>query len=679
MKISKKKDLSNSKYRSEIDGLRAIAVIGVFFYHLNKDLLPGGYWGVDIFFVISGYVVFLSTSLRETKDSIKSFYSRRIKRIVPGALCCVFFSIFLSVVLITPNSWTIKDASWSILGVQNISLYLSSENYFGVGLEDNIFLQFWSLGVEEQFYFIFPLIWYLISKKKVRIFIFWAILLFAASYTYWSFNSLLNLSTKNSLFFLPQFRGWEILSGVLLAYFIHHKRGKMNLINKSNWFKSKFAFLIDSGFIFTIFLFFFYKNDNYSTQFIETTSIVFITIGILCYTYFNSKSLIFRLLTINPLIWIGKRSYGIYLYHWMVIVIFRNTFGDGNFIFYIGSIIFTFLFTIFSWELLEKKLNKSTFCISSQNNNLKISISRILLLVSLVGSLSSQLIPKLLTYIPYYDKYNSLLFSFLDLKGKTPTKQKSWELRAKECHHKHSKLSDLELTEKCFALDNAEAAFNRIYLLGDSHAQSLMPMAVKAINLNKLENKYVAKNVHVDSFYKISKGSPSSDFEYVHKNLKPKDIVLLNWYSGKFEDLENKHQEELFNYINNFINIVTSNGGKIILVRDNPSLKTAMRIDRCIFQDKIGVTNSCIISKESAIKKRSSQDAFWNNIFEKKSNKKVFIYDLSEDMCEDEICDYKDKKGNIVMVDHNHISFFESNKQGKKFSLLLEKVIYSNY
>ena len=142
-------------------------------------------------------------------------------------------------------------------------------------------------------------------------------------------------------------------------------------------------------------------------------------------------------------------------------------------------------------------------------------------------------------------------------------------------------------------------------------------MAVKAINLNELGDRYVAKNVHIDSFNKILKGVPSSDFEYVYKNLKSKDIVLLNWYSGKFENLENKNRKVLFNYINNFINVVTNNGGKIILIRDNPSLKTPMRIDRCIFQDKIGVKNSCIISKESAIKKRSSQDEFWDNIFKK--------------------------------------------------------------
>lgn len=676
MKVSNSKDiLSSSKYRPEIDGLRAIAVIAVFFYHLNKELLPGGYWGVDMFFVISGYVVFLSTFLRDKKDSIISFYSRRIKRIVPGALCCVFFSILFSIVFLTPNSWTIKDASWSLLGFQNISLYLSSQNYFGVGLEDNIFLQFWSLGIEEQFYFIFPLIWYLFSKKKVRIFIFLAILLFASTYIYWAINSLLNLSSRSALFFLPQFRAWEILAGVLLAYFIHHKRGKMDFINVSNWFKSKYAFLIDFTFIFNIFLFFFYKNDNYSTKFIDTSIIVFLTIGILWYTYLNNKSLVFRLLKINPLIWIGRRSYGIYLYHWMVIVIFRNTFGDGNFIFYIGSIIFTFLFTILSWELLEKPLNKSRSSISYQNN-LKVSSSRILILLSLFGSFSSQLIPRLLSYLPNYDYYNSILFSFLDIGNKTTGKQQTWELSAKKCHHKHSNLSDIVLTEKCFSLDTAESEFNRIYLIGDSHAQSLMPMVVKAINLNKITDKYVAKNVHIDSFNKILKGKTSYDFEYVYKNIKPNDIVLLNWYSGKFENLENKNQEFLLNYISKFINLITNNGGKIILIRDNPTLKIPIRIDRCIFQDKIGVTNSCLISKDNAIKKRSSQDRFWNKIFEQKSNKEVFIYDLSEDMCPDLICDYKDKKGNIVMVDFNHISFYESNKQGEKFSLLLEKVIF---
>ena len=115
--------------------------------------------------------------------------------------------------------------------------------------------------------------------------------------------------------------------------------------------------------------------------------------------------------------------------------------------------------------------------------------------------------------------------------------------------------------------------------------------------------------------------------------------------------------------------------GKLFLIRDNPTLKSIIRIDRCIFQDKIGVKNSCIISKDIAIKRRSYQDKFWDNIVEENYNKEVFIYDLSEEMCPDLICDYKDQKENIIMVDHNHISFFESNKQGEKFSLLLGKVI----
>ena len=163
---------TTSKYRPEIDGLRAIAVAAVFIFHLNKNLLPGGYWGVDIFFVISGYVVFLATSLRNTKkDSLALFYRRRIKRIIPAALTCVVLSTILSIILIPPNSWTIDDAPWALIGAQNLALHLSSDNYFGVGADNNIFLQFWSLGIEEQFYVAFPILWYIFSKRNARKFI----------------------------------------------------------------------------------------------------------------------------------------------------------------------------------------------------------------------------------------------------------------------------------------------------------------------------------------------------------------------------------------------------------------------------------------------------------------------------------------------------------------------------
>ena len=674
-KIIQKKSI----YRIEIDGLRAIAVIGVFFYHLNKNLLPGGYWGVDMFFVISGYVVFLATSLRNTKDSIVSFYARRIKRIIPGALCCVFFSILFSIILLTPNSWTIRDASWALLGVQNIWLFLSSQNYFGVGLEDNIFLQFWSLGVEEQFYFIFPLIWYLISKQKVKVFIFWGILLFTASYASWSLNSIFDISSKSSLFFLPQFRAWEILSGVLLAYILHLKRENQYSIKISKFLKSKSIILIEFFFVFSILFFFFYRGDVYSTQFIETSSIVLSMIGILSLTHFNKNSFIFKFLTINPLVWIGKRSYGIYLYHWMVIVILRNTIGDENYFYYISSIIFTFLFTILSWEFVERPISNKSVLFTSIRNNFKISVSSVLLSISFMGSLLSPTIPKLLRKIPSYDFFNSFIFSFLDLKDKKMNNKVSWELNAKKCHHKHSNLSDLELTKQCLSLNRKEDPLNRVYLIGDSHAQSLMPMVINAINISSLSNSYIAKNVHIDSFNKILNDRSTYDFDYVTKNLKPKDIIVINWYSGKFNKLSTKEEEKLFSYINNFLKVIIQKEGIIILIRDNLTLKTPIRIDRCIFQDRLKLKNSCIISKDSAIKNRYEQDKFWDKVLSKNSNGNISFYDLSENMCPNKICDYKDQNGEIVMIDFNHISSFESNRQGENFSLLLKKVLSSSF
>src|SRR5258705_548325 len=159
------------KYRPEIDGLRAVAVISVIINHLNNDFLPSGYLGVDIFFVISGYVITASlyeTSDRNFSEFFLGFYSRRVKRLVPALILCVLItSLLICLFDKTPNA-SLKTGIASLFGISNLYLLKQATDYFGASAQLNVFTHTWSLGVEEQFYVLFPFIVWLTGFGRQR-------------------------------------------------------------------------------------------------------------------------------------------------------------------------------------------------------------------------------------------------------------------------------------------------------------------------------------------------------------------------------------------------------------------------------------------------------------------------------------------------------------------------------
>ena len=218
------------KYRAEIDGLRALAVIPVILFHADIELFSGGYVGVDVFFAISGYLItsIILEDIQKKNFSISNFYERRARRILPALYFVMFACIPFAWLWIYPSQMI--DFSNSLIAVtlfvSNI-LFWKETGYFAAAAEEKPLLHTWSLAVEEQYYLIFPIFLLLIfrfSKNKV----FWIIFIIAIvslTLSEWGWR---NKPSAN--FYLAPTRIWELLIGSISAFIIQDKGVQKNNI-----------------------------------------------------------------------------------------------------------------------------------------------------------------------------------------------------------------------------------------------------------------------------------------------------------------------------------------------------------------------------------------------------------------------------------------------------------------
>lgn len=224
-------------YRKDIDGLRAIAVLGVIFYHSeiligSKFFLSGGFLGVDIFFVISGYLI-TSIIYQENKKkktfSFLNFYERRIRRLIPALLVVLLFNLFFAYFLLLPVQFKafINSVISSIFFYSNIYFHYSGQAYGEAILSSKPLLHTWSLAVEEQFYILYPIFFiFLISFLKDKIkYLFYLIIITSVL-----FASITNESHTSFNFYMIITRAWELMIGGLIA--LKHINEKKNYKRK---------------------------------------------------------------------------------------------------------------------------------------------------------------------------------------------------------------------------------------------------------------------------------------------------------------------------------------------------------------------------------------------------------------------------------------------------------------
>jgi peptidoglycan/LPS O-acetylase OafA/YrhL len=346
-------------YVPEIDGLRAVAVGTVMLYHLNfnASLMPGGFVGVDVFFVISGYVVSASLG-RDTGQSLfgllQRFYARRILRIVPALLACLL-ATFAASILFIPNAW-LSDTSYrtglyAFFGVSNFVL-LDADSYFSPRPEFNPFTHTWSLAVEEQFYLLFPLIFFLWSRFRNA----GGIARFAAngllaglSIASFIFLWWINGVNQEAAFYLLPSRFWELGIGAMLF--------QVQCSGKSRLAFAGFAQpALISGAAMVIVAAMFADRQAFPFPWAAPAAVGALLIIAVVSTGGAPRSPIARLLRSPPMIFVGKLSYPLYLWHWPVYTLMRWTVGLEGPIAWCVAMGLSFLFAYLSYTLLERPI-----------------------------------------------------------------------------------------------------------------------------------------------------------------------------------------------------------------------------------------------------------------------------------------------------------------------------------
>ena len=423
-------------YRPEIDGLRAIAVLLVVAYHSFPENFPGGFVGVDIFFVISGYLIssIICSSLQRNSFSVVEFYRHRIRRIFPSLILVMAAAAGIGWFALFGDEY--KQLGLHILGGATFSsnfILMGEAGYFDNAAATKPLLHLWSLGIEEQFYLFWPLFLAVIWKKR------WSLkpILIAIATVSFAVNIYFVSKNPATAFYSPLSRFWELMLGSLLAVGIDATGGS------KKWFQNAVAgfgvFGIVSGFVFI--------NSKMG---IPGWVVLFPTVGAMGLIYAGSDAWVNRWVLSNKiLVWIGLISYPLYLWHWSLLSFARIIEGTTpNVEIRVGAIFVSLVLSALTYSFIERPIRFGNF-----NHVKAVSLIVAMALVGLFG----------------YSVFASGGVKFRKINDGFNDHQMAWE------NYKSS---------GCNLLLGAESAFCQIYgnkdnltvaVIGDSTANALSP------------------------------------------------------------------------------------------------------------------------------------------------------------------------------------------------------------
>jgi len=663
--------LSHPKYRRDIDGLRAIAVLSVVAFHAFPGLIRGGFIGVDVFFVISGFLIssIIFSNLDNGTFSFAEFYVRRVKRIFPALILVLGTCFALGWFVLLTDEFELlgKHIAGGAAFISNLVL-LGETGYFDTVADTKPLLHLWSLGVEEQFYIVFPVLFAVAHKKKLNLLSI-AVLSSVVSFL---FSILIIKNHAVADFYSPGTRCWELTIGSILAWITLYKPEYTAATPGSlgKWL-SKAIFrdgreidgttLANATSILSLLLLsygFWHINKNIGFPGKWALIPVFSAVLII---FSGPNAWVNRVILSNRLaVWAGLISFPLYLWHWPLLVFSRIVEGGtASPTIRILAVLLSFILAFLTYRLIEHPIRFGT-----QKKTIVVMLVLIMTAVGCFGyaAYAQKILPKSKASFSDYT-YDLKKFNFIPCSDKLAG-------------------GDLGLTY-CYSNSTAPTAL----IIGDSHADDKFYGLSKAVNEEKwlivanascppIKDVQVVSADHtvctgkIEKYFNIAEENtsiktvvlsfaqlyPLNEFvaaDHLSANVNPNDIQISDMHDTKADKAKS-----FYNGLDRGIEYLDKIGKKVILLVDIPELTFFPK-------DCLRSHNACTYNRNDLLKRQALMRGEYEKL--KKKYPQILIYDPIDIFCKEDLCQ-STYFGRSMYRDSHHLSLYGSEIYGQKFA-----------
>jgi peptidoglycan/LPS O-acetylase OafA/YrhL len=550
--------MSLQSYRSDVDGLRAIAVIFVVLYHGYPAEFNAGQVGVDIFFVISGYLItsLIVEDLSKNNFQLSAFYARRIRRIFPALITVLSFSLVL-------GWYTLLSFDFKQLGLQVVAgasfaaniLFWHDVGYFDVAAEKKILLHLWSLGVEEQFYIIFPVVlaftWRRSAWKLVAFLLFFSLTLYL-----W-----IGSASPSTAFYLPHTRFWQIMGGAALA--LWQRDYYRNFPIGDN-----IASIVGCAFL-LLSLYALREPGEFASY-----RSLFPVVGTMLLLYGRSSWINSAVLSLRSLVFVGKISFPLYLWHW-VLLSFCHIFEDSKPFIEVRNpaLILSFVLAWVTYAFVEKPVRFGRL----KNSSIAVLLLPFLALVVAGGFVffSGGVPWRATAQVVQLNAGDVGQHGFLAyIKSNSfPCAERGWV----------ATVNEKGVSSRCAQSQRGDVSPTYV-LLGDSHAEHLFPGLAEQYPGTTLA--YTTR----EGLPLISNRGFTEVFQAIGADSSVKGILLSAHWASKLQGVDSN---AFYADLKATLSYFTSKGKKVYLLDDVPIFP--FNAERCAYADRAFISNMCTV------------------------------------------------------------------------------------
>lgn len=536
-------------YRREIDGLRAVAVLPVILFHAGFSVFSGGFVGVDVFFVISGYLIttIISDELDDEKFSLVNFYERRARRILPALVFVMCACFVLSWLWLLPNH--MREFSRSMIAVSafvaNIFFWRES-GYFDTVAELKPLLHTWSLAVEEQYYMIFPVFLMLAWKFGRRRVVAMLALAFVASMMAAEWGS---VAKPGATFYLLPTRGWELLIGSFAAFYLSEQRSCPN----ASVLREAYGWIGLCSIAYSVFAF-----DN-KTPFPSLYALVPTVGASLIILFATQHTYIGKALGSRPLVGVGVVSYSAYLWHQPLFAFARQSHLEApskNLLASLAAL--SLLLAFISHKYVETPFRKKGLFTRKHVFGYSLAALSALIFAGLLGELLNGF------PIRYTDEERNLISL-----GDISYKQTMVTYGLGHCFIDYEQSHDVLLKEKCVS---ESASFKRVIVFGDSEAAHWMAGVRKEfVTLGYSVEQWTGTSCRAIHYAKNNRRCEEfydAFVKYVVPGLKNTDVIII---ASRWVGVLNDVGESVFTEsVDDLFMILKHSGVNVVVVGNTP-------------------------------------------------------------------------------------------------------------